>query len=84
MAQFHKGNDCLIKVEAWGVHEKDGDDDVALIIDWDNDTVYCVRDVGGAVDSMGESRAATECPCVSPVLVLCGRSKCHNVSSKLS
>ncbi|KAF9504326.1 hypothetical protein BS47DRAFT_1368867, partial [Hydnum rufescens UP504] len=42
VTQFHKGNDCLIKVEAWGAHEKDGDDNVVLIIDRNNDTVYCV------------------------------------------
>ncbi|KAF9503200.1 hypothetical protein BS47DRAFT_1369718 [Hydnum rufescens UP504] len=67
VTQFHKGNDCPIKVEAWGAHEKDGDDDVVLIIDRNNDTVYCVRDTGSTVDSMGESRAATEQPGVLPV-----------------
>ncbi|KAF9505127.1 hypothetical protein BS47DRAFT_1400683 [Hydnum rufescens UP504] len=82
VTQFHKGNDCPIKVEAWGAHEKDGDDDVVLIIDRNNDTVYCVRDAGSAVDSMGESRAATEQPGVLPVLR--GRSKRRNVSSKPS
>ncbi|KAF9509900.1 hypothetical protein BS47DRAFT_1396432 [Hydnum rufescens UP504] len=80
VTQFHKGNDCLIKVEAWGVHEKDGNDDVVLIIDRNNDTIYCVRDAGSTVDSMGESRAATEQPSVLPVPR--GRSKRHNVSSK--
>ncbi|KAF9508879.1 hypothetical protein BS47DRAFT_1365642 [Hydnum rufescens UP504] len=54
VTQFHKGNDCPIKVEAWGAHEKDGNDDIVLIIDRNNDTVY--------FDSMGESRAATEQP----------------------
>jgi hypothetical protein len=39
---------------------KMGDDDVSLIIDQNNDTVYCVQDAGGAVNFMGESRAATE------------------------
>ncbi|KAF9505490.1 hypothetical protein BS47DRAFT_1368020 [Hydnum rufescens UP504] len=42
VTQFHKGNDCPIKVEAWGAHEKDGNDNVVLIIDQNNDTVYCV------------------------------------------
>ncbi|KAF9503051.1 hypothetical protein BS47DRAFT_1369826, partial [Hydnum rufescens UP504] len=74
VTQFHKGNDCPIKVEAWGAHEKDGDDDVVLIIDRNNDTVY--------FDSMGESRAATEQPGVLPVPR--GRSKRRNVSSKPS
>ncbi|KAF9503127.1 hypothetical protein BS47DRAFT_1369773 [Hydnum rufescens UP504] len=82
VTQFHKGNDCPIKVEAWGAHEKDGNDNVVLIIDQNNDTVYCVRDAGSAVDSMGESRAATEQPSVLPVP--CGRSKHCNVSSKPS
>ncbi|KAF9504460.1 hypothetical protein BS47DRAFT_1368780 [Hydnum rufescens UP504] len=82
VTQFHKGNDCPIKVEAWGVHEKDGNDNIVLIIDWNNDTVYCVQDTDGAVNSMGEPRAATEQPGVLPVL--CGRSKHHNVSSKPS
>jgi hypothetical protein len=84
VTQFHKGNECPIKVEAWGAHEKDGDDDVALIIDRNNDTIYRVRDAGGAVDSMGESRAARERPHVSPVPVLRGMSKRRNASSKPS
>ncbi|KAF9504619.1 hypothetical protein BS47DRAFT_1401227 [Hydnum rufescens UP504] len=75
-------DELFVKVEAWGAHEKDGDDDVVLIIDQNNDTVYCVRDAGSAVDSMGESRAATEQPGVLPVLR--GRSKRRNVSSKPS
>ena len=60
MAQFHRAKHCPIKVEAWGGHEKDGDDDITLIIDQNKDTVYHVQDIGIAIDSVEESGGARE------------------------
>lgn len=59
VTQFHKGNNCPIKVEKWGEQEADDDPLVPLIVDRDDHVVYRVRDVEPGASTIEKKSAST-------------------------